>query len=255
MAVVALLRRWRRENGVVTRRLPRERPRQLGPREEHPRLDPGPRRTSRPSTLSPVDAYVEISRYYPHNRFATYTTAYDGGGGGQTGFYNIMLNDGNPVGALIWWDASCEWNDVMRAQQPDSPTPVRPSTSATTSAPARGTRSTAGHKVYDDMAGGVPTLVDWMNAMLAGTADWQNVECQDCGVTLPGDPMPPVAPDLPVRREREHRLRRAGTGSGLPRARSPGRAGRSMSSAKTTIIDNTLRVNQSSSGICSGGSS
>ena len=29
-------------------------------------------------------------------RLAHYTTAYDGGTGGQTGFYNVMLNDGNP---------------------------------------------------------------------------------------------------------------------------------------------------------------
>jgi hypothetical protein len=46
------------------------------------------------------------------------------------------------------------------------------------------------NKVYNDTTGGVPTLLDWVNAMLAGSEDWQNVECTNCGLTLPGDPKP-----------------------------------------------------------------
>lgn len=33
--------------------------------------------------------------------------------------------------------------------------------------------------------------------MLAGSPDWVNVECQDCGLTLPGDPVPLVLPTPP----------------------------------------------------------
>jgi hypothetical protein len=148
------------------------------------------------SSLSLVDAYVEISRYYPHNRFATYTSAYDGGSGGQTGFYNIMLNDGSPVGAFVWWSASCEWNAVMRAQ--NQTTAAR--------APSNfryyigtGSRHTmyGWPGVYDDVTGGVPTIVDWIGAMLTGAPEWQNVECTDCGTTLPGNPKPPELPTYP----------------------------------------------------------
>ena len=52
-------------------------------------------------------------------------------------------------------------------------------------------------KVYTDTTGGVPTLVDWVSAMLDGTPEWTNVECTDCGVTLPGDPKPPELPTAP----------------------------------------------------------
>ena len=148
------------------------------------------------ASLSIVDAYVESARYYPWNRFATFTTAYDGGSGGQTGFYNIMLNDGNPVGALVWWTASCQWNAVMRAQN-----------QATYSrAPANfryyigtGSRHTmwGWPGVYEDVTGGVPPLVDWIGAMVDDGPGWQNVECQDCGTTLPGDPKPSMLPQDP----------------------------------------------------------
>lgn len=150
-----------------------------------------------------ASARAETARYYPWNRFATYTTAYDGGAGAagepipsQTAGYNIQLNDGNPFAALTWWEASCAWNEAMQdlnqftyARAPDN------------------YRSYVGagsqhmiwmfDKVYDDTAGGVPPVADWVNAMLAGTEDWQNVQCQDCGVTLSGDPKPSVLPTPP----------------------------------------------------------
>jgi hypothetical protein len=51
------------------------------------------------------------------------------------------------------------------------------------------------NKVYTDTTGGVPTIANWLEAMLAGTPDWTNVECTDCGQLLPGDPRPsPAAP-------------------------------------------------------------
>jgi hypothetical protein len=121
--------------------------------------------------LSFVDAYVETARYYPWNRFATVTAAYDDT---QTGFYNIMLNGWNPVFAVTWWAATCQWNAEMRAQ--NQATHAR--------APSNfryyvgtGTRHTmwGWPGVYDDVTGGVPTIVDWVGAMVDGGPGWQNV--------------------------------------------------------------------------------
>jgi hypothetical protein len=146
--------------------------------------------------LSIVDVYTEVARHYPWNRFGTYTTSFDGPSGGQTGFYNIMRNGGNPVAALVWWEASCEWNAAMRAQNFE--------TFARTPSNFRyyigtGSRHTmwGNDKVYTDTTGGVPTVKDWIEAMLAGTPEWTNVECQDCGTTLPGDPKPGTLPTPP----------------------------------------------------------
>jgi hypothetical protein len=56
------------------------------------------------------------------------------------------------------------------------------------------------NKVYTDTTGGVPTIVDWVDAMLnsaSGAPDpgWTNVECTNCGLLLPGDPRPnPLQP-------------------------------------------------------------
>jgi hypothetical protein len=55
-------------------------------------------------------------------------------------------------------------------------------------------------KVYDDTTGSVPTIVDWVNAMLASgrdgrDEDWTNVLCTNCGLLLEDDPRPdPLTP-------------------------------------------------------------
>lgn len=56
------------------------------------------------------------------------------------------------------------------------------------------------NKVYDDTTGGVPTVVDWVNAMREGGPDWTNVECEDCGLLLQGDVRPnPLRPPFAPR--------------------------------------------------------
>jgi hypothetical protein len=52
------------------------------------------------------------------------------------------------------------------------------------------------NKVYTDTTGGVPTIVSWVNSMLARDVGWTNVECSSgCGTLLPGDPAPsPLQP-------------------------------------------------------------
>jgi hypothetical protein len=137
-----------------------------------------------------------VTAFFPQTRWAQYCSAFDGGTGGQTGFYSIMLNDNNPLAALTWWTASCQFNSVMRSQDLD----------LSASIPSNyryyigtGSRHTMWFfpKVYNDTTGGVPLLVDWVNAMLTGGPGWTNVEASNEGLLLPGDPQPPTLPTPP----------------------------------------------------------
>lgn len=139
--------------------------------------------------LTAADLWAEAAKTYPRNRFATYTTAFDGGNGGQTGFYHIMRNPLDIFQWQQWWNSSCAWNPEMR----------RINFEVANRAPGNfryyvgtGSRHTMWgvNKVYTDTTGGVPTVVDWLNAMLGGTPAWTNVECTDCGFLLSGDPKP-----------------------------------------------------------------
>jgi hypothetical protein len=146
--------------------------------------------------LNASDLYVEAAATYPQNRFATYTAAYDGGDGGQVGFYHVMKSGDNILAWPNWWESSCEWNGIMREQN------------FSTAAGADNFRyyigSGAAHtmfgrdKVYTDTTGNVPTIVDWIGDMLSGSDDdWQSVECDDCSTLLPGDPGPSSLPTPP----------------------------------------------------------
>jgi hypothetical protein len=142
-----------------------------------------------------------IANEFPQTLWANYSSAYDGGFGGQTGFYNLMLNNNDPLAALTWWEGSCAWNDVMRQQAADTAVAVPDNYRYYIGTGSRHTMW-GSNKVYTDITGGVPTIVDWIDAMLnseAGAPDagWTNVECNaaECGVLLPGDPRPnPLEP-------------------------------------------------------------
>ena len=52
------------------------------------------------------------------------------------------------------------------------------------------------NRVYTDTTGGVPTVVDWINAMRADDkTNWVNVEASPFNVVQPGDPLPPTDPN------------------------------------------------------------
>jgi len=139
--------------------------------------------------LAASDLYIEAAKTYPQNRFATYTTAYDGGNGGQTGFFQVMRNPDNALFWLRWWESSCLWNQEMTALnaaiQAEVPDNFR-SYVGTGSAHTMWGRD----KVYDDTTGNVPTVKSWLKAMLNDSPDWVNVQCEDCGLLLDGDPRP-----------------------------------------------------------------
>ena len=142
-----------------------------------------------------IPGYTEfVANEFPDTTWAHYTTAFDGGSGGQTGFYNLMLNDNDPVTALTWWDGSCQFNQQMRLQAQETAAAVPENYRYYVGTGSRHTMW-GSNKVYDDTTGGVPAIVDWLGAMLAsgnGTADpgWTNTECTNCGLLLAGDPRP-----------------------------------------------------------------
>jgi hypothetical protein len=136
--------------------------------------------------LTAADLWTESALFYPHNRYATYSTAYDGGSGGQIGFYNIMLNQSNPLLWSNWWPPACEWNSIMRMLNDDT----RSQADNFRFYIGSGTRHTmwGNNKVYSDTTGNVPTVRDWLVAMLEETPDWVDVDSDDPGLLLPGDP-------------------------------------------------------------------
>jgi hypothetical protein len=147
-----------------------------------------------------IPAYTEVvAREFPDTMWAHYTSAFDGGSGGQTGFYNLMLNDNQVTAALTWWEGSCAWNDVMRQQAIATAAAVPENYRYYIGTGSRHTMW-GSDKVYDDTTGGVPPIVDWVEGMLnstAGMADerWENVECTNCGLLLEGDVRPnPLVP-------------------------------------------------------------
>ena len=143
-----------------------------------------------------------IAKSFPNTTWAHYATAFDGGSGGQTGFYNIMLNGNDPLQALTWWNGSCAFRNQMRAQAVATAAAVDAQDGNYRYYIGSGSRHTmwGSNKVYGDTTGGVPTLVDWLDAMLASTPGspapgWSNVEANPYNIVLPGDPVPsPLAP-------------------------------------------------------------
>jgi hypothetical protein len=147
-----------------------------------------------------IPGYTEIvANAFPRANWAHYTTAFDGGSGGQTGFYNLMLNDNNPIAALSWWEGSCAFTEQMRTQALETAAAIPDNYRYYIGTGSRHTMW-GSNKVYTDTTGGVPTLVDWVNAMLDSgptvrDPEWTNVECENCGLLLPGDVRPnPLQP-------------------------------------------------------------
>jgi hypothetical protein len=149
---------------------------------------------------SGMPGYTEaVAEWAPGTNWAHYSTMFDGGQGGQTGFYNVMLNIDNPLAWGTWWNASCEFGDLALSQSEDIFTAVPDNYRYYFGTGSLHTMFSS-DKVYSDTTGGVPTVVDWVSAMLASGADgrdenWENVLCADCGLLLEGDPAPnPLAP-------------------------------------------------------------
>jgi hypothetical protein len=132
------------------------------------------------------------ARHYPRTNWAHYTAAYDGSTGGQTGFYHVMLNPNFFIIWENWWQSSCAFNAAMRQQAMDTEAAVGLENDNYRYYIASGSAHTAfgRPRVYDDTTGGVPPLVDWVNAMIDDTPAWTSVEADPFNVLFPDDPRP-----------------------------------------------------------------
>jgi hypothetical protein len=147
---------------------------------------------------SGIPGYTKIiAHQFPGTNWAHYSTAFDGSTGGQTGFYNLMLNDNNVLGAVSWWEGSCAFRDQMRLQAIATAATIDAADKNYRYYIGSGSRHTmyGSDKVYDDTTGGVPTIVDWIDAMRASNPGapspaWTNVEANPQNLLLSGDPKP-----------------------------------------------------------------
>jgi hypothetical protein len=155
------------------------------------------------ATPTGMVGYIEaVAKFFPKTLWAHYATAFDGGTGGQTGFYNVM-SASSYLTWPDWWQSSCDWHDLMVQQANDTYTAVYAENKNYRYYIGSGSRHTmwGSNKVYSDTTGGVPTIVDWINDMLTGTG-WGNVPADPSdipllNVLLPGDPQPPTLPTEP----------------------------------------------------------
>jgi hypothetical protein len=141
-----------------------------------------------PTTEQSIPSIITAAaRFYPRANWAHYTTAYDGGTGGQTGFYHVMRNP-NPIVWEYWWQSSCAFDAAMRQQALETEAAVSLENDNYRYYIASGSAHTAfgNPRVYDDTTGGVPPLVDWIKAMIDDTPAWTSVEADPSNVLFPG---------------------------------------------------------------------
>ena len=130
------------------------------PADQHPG-----RRSRRSQDGTGIPAYTEaVADYFPNTAWGHYTSSYDGGTGGQTGFFNVMQNPSNvlQLGRTGGTPAASGTHDDGASR--------RIATAAAVPSNYRyyigtGSRHTmyGSNKVYTDTTGGVPTIVDWVN--------------------------------------------------------------------------------------------
>jgi hypothetical protein len=132
------------------------------------------------NTLSMPDVIAALANYFPQHRFASYQTAYDGSGGGQSAFFNVMRNPSDVLQWPLWWQNTCDWNACMRQfveNIDDNTSNFRFFTGAGSAHTGFGF-----DKIYDDTTGGMPTFVDWINDMRADAPGWTSQHCGGTGV-------------------------------------------------------------------------
>ncbi len=136
--------------------------------------------------LSAVDLWAYTANNYPQHRFAHYTSAYDGGNGGQTSFFHVMKEGNNVTEWPKWWEHQCEWTDCMREVVTDISSRA-PNFRHYVSAGSRHTMY-GSDKVYNDATGPVPiTIRDWIEAMIDDDVGWVDVDCSSGGDCDPID--------------------------------------------------------------------
>jgi hypothetical protein len=128
--------------------------------------------------ITSADIWPAGAGYFPNARFAQYTATFDGGGGGQTQFYQVMLNPTNIAAWTRWWEASCAWHDNMRTLTLGNAAAAPDNFRYYIGAGSRHVMWNA-DKVYTETKGGVIPVVDWINHMLGDGGSWDNIETTD----------------------------------------------------------------------------
>ena len=72
----------------------------------------------------------------------------------------------SPLGVLTWWEASCEWGKIALEQSESTFEAVPDNNYRFYFGTGSQHTMYGNNKVYRDTAGGVPTVVDWIDAML-----------------------------------------------------------------------------------------
>ncbi len=169
-------------SGVITQAFQDTNLGQWGVQKTLPKWIPGFNKPLSKLSISQLASAAAL--FYARASFAQYTTAWDQV---QTQFYNGMAN--GDADLLNWWHSTCAWDSGMR-------TLVQ---AAFAGAPANyryyigpGTRHTVLEldKVYTDAPGTLPTVIDWINGMLAGSSSWVVQDCNPNCDPEPGDPVP-----------------------------------------------------------------
>ncbi|TAL39801.1 MAG: hypothetical protein EPN93_00725 [Spirochaetes bacterium] len=134
-------------------------------------------------TLALSDVYAAIANHYTTAKFAQYTAAWDEN---QSYFFNVMEKiaaanyteaDWNAVSCTTW----DSWNNQMNSMVDDTVTGVTTGTYHYFIAPGDVHTILMDADLYQTSSAGV-LLVDWINAMLNGTAGFVDVECTgNCG--------------------------------------------------------------------------
>jgi hypothetical protein len=128
--------------------------------------------------ITSADIWPAGANYFTNARFAQYTSAFDGGGGGQTQFYQVMLNPTNVPAWTQWWQASCAWHTNMRTLALSNAAGAPNNYRYYIGAGSRHVMWNA-NKVYTETKGGVIPVVDWINHMLGDGGSWDNIETTD----------------------------------------------------------------------------
>ncbi|HYC01267.1 MAG TPA: pectin acetylesterase-family hydrolase [Candidatus Limnocylindrales bacterium] len=133
--------------------------------------------------LSIVELTNGLAARFPNARFAHYDSSYDGGGGSQCNFFQVMKNPDNVAAWGNWWVPTCQWNQCMRDFKSQIAA-ASPNYRYFTGAGSRHTMF-GSDKIYTetksrDADGNPVRILDFVNAMISNTG-WVNADCNNTG--------------------------------------------------------------------------
>jgi hypothetical protein len=148
-----------------------------------------------PRDLSLVDLIDGLSQKFPNARFANYDSSYDGGGGSQSNFFQVMRHPSPPFDNVLYewqnyWETACEWNACMRefkAENASRSSNYHLFTGAGSRHTIFGSDKVFVETKSTDADGAGVTFASWVQAMIDDSPAWVDVDCNnpggDCNLT------------------------------------------------------------------------